>query len=850
MQPERASTGIAGLDAAIDGLRIGDNVVWRVDDLADFRGVLDPFLARCRTDRRQLVYLRFGTHAPLLDAVDGVDVHELDPREGFEAFAVAVHELIAAHGRRAFYVFDCLTELLDAWHSDLMVANFFRVTCPWLFELDTIAWFALLREEHTAATVAAIRATTQVLLDLRVSGGATYVHPLKVDGRSSPTMFFPHRLDGDTAHPVTSSDASARLVSPFGRLTTRPDRWQRDVDAAFAALDADAAAQASAAELLRTILVGRSGRIVDLARTHLHLPDLLVAASRLVGTGRIGGKAVGMLLARAILAHDPADRFSDHVEPHDSFHIGADVFYTFLVTNGWWDRRLAQRSAAGFLSAGAELHALIPGGTFPAEIVEQFRLMLEWFGQAPIIVRSSSLLEDDFGNAFAGKYDSFFLANQGDPDARLAALTDAVRAIYASAMSPDALRYRQHRGLADADEQMAILVQRVSGDHHGDLFFPHAAGVGTSQNLYAFDPAVDPDAGMLRLVVGLGTRAVDRTGTDHARIVALDDPLRGRLADADELSASSQRRVDVLDLAANALGTVPLSNLTASDVGADWSLFMSPDAAALRRLRELGRRTSTTPTVTDFRGLLSRTDFPRVARDALTALERAYDYPVDVEFTVNVADGHPRLGIVQCRPLQTRGPGAAVAVPDVADDDLLFACRDTFMGGNVRIPLEYVVTVRPDAYLRLGQSDRYAVARQIGVLNRALAGHPFLLLGPGRWGTTTESLGVPVRFADISNAAALVETTYAEGNFIPELSFGSHFFADLVETGIFYCALFDHRPGVVYRRDEALKRTNVLPEMDPDSTLGHVVHVARFYDLTLYSDVPTGRALCALGRPR
>lgn len=849
----RASTGIGGLDAAVDGLRIGDNVVWHCANLADFSRVLAPFLDAARAEGRRLVYVRFGSHPHLVGTHD-VEVHRLDPTEGFEPFALAVHDLIADTGREAFYVFDSLAELRACWHSDLMVMNFFKVTCPFLFQLDTIAYFPLLRDQTTAATLAGVRETTQVLLDLHVVDDETYIHPLKVDGRHSPTMFFPHHVTNGTATPITSSEASARLSAARGRARRRPDHWTSVVDQAFEALDADTGTRAAAYAVLADALLGRPGqRMGELARRHLDLADLLVVASRMIGTGNIGGKAVGMLTARAILQHDARDRFDTHLEPHDSFHIGADVFYTYLVTNGWWHHRLAQRSPDGFLSAGATLHELLGTGTFPETVREQFVALLEHFGQAPIIVRSSSLLEDNYGNAFAGKYDSFFLANQGTPADRLAAFEDAVRAVYASSMSPDALRYRQVRGLAEADEQMAILVQRVSGDHHGDSFFPHAAGVGNSSNLYTWDASMDADAGMLRLVVGLGTRAVDRTNLDHARIVALADPLARRFCDPDELSASSQRRVDTLDLAANALVTVPLERLVGTDIRADWSLFTSPDTAALRRLADLERRSgrSRNPryplVVADFTGLLGHTPFPGFMRDVLDALSTAYDHPVDVEFTVNVtADGDVRVGIVQCRPLQTRGPGAAVAMPDLTDrDDVLFETHGNFMGGNVRLPLRYVVAVRPEHYLRLGTSERHGVARLVGLVNRALAGEAFALVGPGRWGTTTESLGVPVRFAEINHAAALIETTYADGDFRPELSYGSHFFQDLVETGIFYAAIFDGRPGTTYSPDVVWRRPNVVTDLVPGAAphLVDVVHVACFDDLELASDIVTQRVV-------
>jgi hypothetical protein len=839
---DRPSTGIPGLDETIDGLRLGDNVVWHVDVVSDFATVVEPFIAQARRDGRRVVRVRFGQREPWLGDDAGMETRTLDPTEGFESFTVEVIALLAEMGRKAFYVFDPLTDLHQAWNSDLMVMNFFQVLCPRLFDLETIAYFALLRLEHTFATVAGIRETTQLLLDLHRIDDELYVQPLKVWKRHSPTMFFPHLLSGGDAISMTSSGVTAQLFASVARRIDSPDPWDRRIDEAWEALGTGTSAELEARDALLGMIVGTRGRIVDLCRLHMSLTDLLAVASRMIGTGRIGGKSVGMLLARAMLEHDAQGRFSGRLEPHDSFFVGADVFVSFLIANGWW-QLWTHHKADSYFDAASELHASMPGGRFPQRVREEFLQLLEYFGSSPIIVRSSSLLEDDYGNAFAGKYESVFLANQGDPDARLAAFEDAVRTVYASAVGASALRYRADRGLGEHDEQMSVLVQRVSGDLFGDLFFPPAAGVANSSSLYVWDPDI-PDRGMARIVVGLGTRAVDRKGGDFARIVSLADPHASPVAQEDA-GKYSQRRVDVLDLASDTIVTIPMPLAREKARRLEWSLFASRDVAAERRLRELGRAKPADPMeVLDFAGLLDG-NLPLLLAGILECLASGYDHPVDTEFTVNFDRyGEPTLNLVQCRPLQTRGVGRAVQLPELDETRSLVSTTGSFMGGNAQLPLDLVVAVRPDAYLGLGEQARYEVARLIGKVNRRLDGRSAMLMGPGRWGTTTASLGVPAHFVDLNRFAVLCEHTYSDGGFRPELSYGSHFFQELVEADVFYLAVFDGRAGVHFNPARVLAEPNLLSEFTPAvGALADVLHVAATPGLTLYADIGTQQLL-------
>jgi hypothetical protein len=826
----KVSTGLTGFDKVIDLLRLGDNVVWQVDHVSDYAKIVEPYVTQARLDNRRLVYVRFGKHKPVVSKKQGAVVYHVDPSKGFESFAIEIYNLVKREGRKVFYVFDCLSDLLDHWHSDLMIGNFFKVTCPYLYELDTVAYFAISRNVHPFATIASIRETTQLLLDLYMVNSNLYIHPLKVWQRYSSTMFFPHLIEGQEAVSITASAEVAALFAGIDRGGDRLDYWNNVFTRAREMLSQPLDAQETVKRDLMLMLIGGESRMFELCVRYFTLSDILQIASRAVGTGFIGGKSVGMLLARKILEKDGKDRFAHFMEPHDSFYLCSDIFYTYIVQNGWWRLRTEQKTPEGYYTFAPDLKEKLLHGTFPKDIKEQFVQMLEYFGQSPIIVRSSSLLEDNFGNAFAGKYESVFCANQGTPEERYEAFEQAVRVVYASAMDEEALTYRMNRGLFDKDEQMAILVQRVSGDQHGKDFFPHMAGVGNSSNLYVWDKSVDMSAGMLRLVFGLGTRAVDRTVDDYAKIVCLDDPLRLPPTHPEDRQRYSQHSADLLSLSENILTERPLEDIFTSDIKTDKALFASKDAAEESRLRELGYSSDQVPLQFDFKNVLKNTEFPALMKDILAQLSRVYDYPVDIEFTANFTrEKQFHVNLLQCRPLQTKGLGQKVDIPTLIDDrTCLFRTNGHFMGGNVRLPVAYTVYIKPQAYLRLPEQEKYSVARQVGLINSALKGKNTLLIGPGRWGTTTPSLGVPVHFAELCHMSVICELSSAGEGFMPELSYGSHFFQDLVESGIFYAAIFDGQEGVVFNPGILLEMKNALPDLLPQSgAFADVIHVAK-----------------------
>jgi hypothetical protein len=242
-------------------------------------------------------------------------------------------------------------------------------------------------------------------------------------------------------------------------------------------------------------------------------------------------------------------------------------------------------------------------------------------------------------------------------------------------------------------------------------------------------------------------------------------------------------------------------------------------------------------------------------RALLETLEKAYDYPVDVEFTANfLPDGSYRINLVQCRPFQVQGGGRRVSLPEaIAEDDLLLSARGAVIGSSLVTEISRLIYVVPSLYSKLPQTDRFSIARLIGRLTRLEAPSEgvLLLAGPGRWGTTEPALGVPVSFAEISRAGALCEIVEMREGLVPDVSLGTHFFNDLVEMQILYLALFPgSKENQVNGRliDQAPNRlAELIPEearwaevvrvIDPENIPGGRV-------LRLYADTLRQKALC------
>lgn len=516
----------------------------------------------------------------------------------------------------------------------------------------------------------------------------------------------------------------------------------------------------------------------------------------IIGNGSIGGKATGFFKAKNYLEREELrlaePELSSKIKYPETFCITTDVFTRFLKDNqlhAMTQQYKWQEDSAYEILRGHFLY-----GKFAQEYLDAFAEILKRVDY-PLAVRSSSMLEDEAGTSFAGKYETIFISNRGTLEERMEQLIHAIKEVYASTYSPSALQYRKKHDMLDCVEEMAILLQQAIGREYKGYFLPLMAGVGFSENGYCWNTEIKRSDGLARLVFGLGTRAV---GRGYARIFSPSKPLsRPEGTDSSAITKFSQGVVDVLDLAANELKHVKLAELVEDGFNC------YPLAQRLFSLKEENHlyipstnlwSKNHTPVLT-FDGVLSypwlNLDLPKTMKWLFRELETSFTCPVDIEFAIRVDDGSDdaHFYLLQSRPLSQREEMKPRVIPCVPDEDRIFFASK-FVPTAFLENIEYIVYVDPMKYRDWPTNEKFAVARVIGKINEVLEKKKFILMGPGRWGSQNPSLGVPAKYAEIANTKMLVEISIKDADYLPEVSYGTHFFQDLIEDKIVYVPLY------------------------------------------------------------
>ncbi len=583
------------------------------------------------------------------------------------------------------------------------------------------------------------------------------------------------------------------------------------------------------------------------AKEFVKLTDFYSLIDKMIFTptsqGKLGGKSSGVFVASNILNKmAPESKYLQNIKIPKTWFVASDCVISFMRYNNLEEVLEQKYKEVDELKLEYPLIVqLFKNSQFPPEIRKGLSFALDDFGNNPVVVRSSSLLEDTMGASFSGKYKSLFLANQGSKKERLAALEDALSEVFASTFAPDPINYRAERGLLDYHEEMGVMIQEVVGNKIGKYYFPTYAGVMFSKNEFRWSPRIQRDDGLVRLVPGLGTRAVDRVGDDYPILVAPGQPNLRVNVSAEEMIRYSPKKMDVINLEINEFETISVEDLV-SEYGEDcpgiYDIISVVDGNHIRPANIMDDLTKSNVIVT-FNGLLSNTKFMHKSAEILQTLQDNLKTPVDVEFA---SDGKS-FYILQCRPQSFATEQTADIIPqDLPKDKIIFNATRHISNGKVP-EISHIVYIDPARYSELpDRESMLKIGKIVSKLNQLLPRRKFILMGPGRWGSRGDiKLGVNVTYSDINNTAMLVEVARKKGNYVPDLSFGTHFFQDLVESSIRYLPLYPDDKGIIFNETFLTKSPSMLADLLPDYK--RFIPVVRVIDV---SKVTNGKILKVL----
>jgi CheY-like chemotaxis protein len=513
-----------------------------------------------------------------------------------------------------------------------------------------------------------------------------------------------------------------------------------------------------------------------------------------IGEGYLGGKARGIAFLYQLLAD---------VDPREFAGLPVRIPRTIVITTDAFDAFLADNGLAEFAvscSDDREIAACFVAGRLPETLLESLELIADRI-EGPLAIRSSSLLEDSLHQPFAGIYSTLMIPNRDpDPTNRLRELAGAVKLVYASTFSRNARSYLAATGNRVEEEKMAVVIQPVVGAVHHSRYYPHFAGLAQSRNYYPIGPQ-KPDDGIAFLALGLGRQVAE--GGLALRFCPRHPQVIPQFADTRTLLQSTQRGFWALNLErelarleTDLADSVQYYPLKAAEQDGTLSLVAgvySPDDQQIR-----DDLTIPGPRVITFNNILKHRllPLPETLEAILRITERGLACPVEVEFACDMGDWgrrpqpgavrrEPVLYLLQLRPLVSRTALSEVSGITFTREQALCSSRGSLGHGVIR-DIRDIIYVRRD---RWDASRNQRIAGEVGQLNALLAesGRPCVLIGPGRWGTADDWLGIPVKWSQISSARVIIEASPAGCNIDP--SQGTHFFHNITAQGVGYLTL-------------------------------------------------------------
>jgi CheY-like chemotaxis protein len=502
-----------------------------------------------------------------------------------------------------------------------------------------------------------------------------------------------------------------------------------------------------------------------------------------IGLGSLGGKARGLAFMAALLRQDPTiyEKYPDiRIKIPKTLVISTDGFEAFVQANNL--RHLAVEAVSDDRVRQAFLTVPMPDW-----LVADLEVFLSQVTH-PLSVRSSSLLEDAQFQPYAGLYQTYMIPNN-HPDlaVRLAHLVDAVKLVYASTYYEGPKAFARSTTNKPQEEAMAVIIQELVGEAYGDFFYPAISGVAQSHNFYPVG-AMRPEQGIAHIALGLGKTVVE--GEKTLRFSPAHPRVLPQFSSVDATLRNAQRHFYALRVRnyPDKLSFETHSNLEKREVDdADGEFPVASLASTYIHDEHRIRDTTAVPgaRILTFAAILKYGAFPlpELLGDILDLARRGLGCPVEIEFSVNLRAGaKSAFSFLQIRPMVAEEDRLEVQIRE-RDEQMAFCRSGQALGNGRRTDIADIVFVKPEDF---APEQTLAMAAQIGRLNAGLvaARRPYLLIGPGRWGSSDRWLGVPVQWKDISGVAAIVELRNAALNAEP--SQGSHFFQNITSQGIHY----------------------------------------------------------------
>jgi len=555
-----------------------------------------------------------------------------------------------------------------------------------------------------------------------------------------------------------------------------------------------------------------------------------------IGGDSLGGKGRGIAFIRSLIArYNLNEKYEDaEITVPNTIVIGTEEFDRFITDNNLYSFISKNRKISN-----GEIAKEFLKGNLSEELKKKINHILKHF-KSPLAIRSSSLLEDSQNHPFAGMYSTYMIPNNHkDNKVRLKQLCQAIKLVYASVFFKDARKYIESTSAKIEEEKMAIVIQELIGTDHGGRFYPSFSGVAQSYNFYPVSHQT-PEDGITSVAIGLGYSVVG--GEKVLRFSPRYPEIIPEFSTPQLILENTQQELYVLNIKKKEFKLTEkedatLEKIDISEIKSDSTLEYI--ASSYDRNDGMIRDSFSNegPYLITFAGILKHDVFPlsTILQNILEMGERGMGCPIEVEFAVNFDSENkkpPIFAILQIRPLVISKESLEIEWDEgETDKENVLIHSNKALGNGVIDSVYNIVYVSPDAF---DSSKTIEIAKQINEINEDLASKPYLLIGPGRWGTQDRWLGIPVGWSEISNVGVLVETALKDFNIEPTQ--GTHFFHNMISKGVGYI-------HTTLNREESFIDWKWLDKQKPEKQSKYVKHIRLSFPLTIKLDGRTGRAL-------